>query len=236
MNRIAKYLKPAEKSPARTQTAAAPKSKTCSFCGSPLDETDFKAFSKAGGEIASICHLCIERFAVMAKFAINYKIFAEDEPNYMPLFERIMKRLSCEEGALKTKQIMTKHALRFLQRGSSLMAGHQKICPITNVSLLPARIALVGPNAGQAAKLLRIACAEAGISHMMATPSELKSGEAYKRVLETNANGEHAWAENSVIICDGYCPSFSSRIPVVMICDSMDENEIIHGICPISVG
>lgn len=189
---------------------------TCSFCGNSIRNALFRAWSqpKSGRQLAVICPRCIEANAVFVRFTKSYEIRFRPIPEYGSLRRNLLKRLACEDGTAKLKEVIVDLGIRLLQRSSAILAGclFEK-CDRTGVNLALPRIAIITEELNPCADLLRIVCGEIGIPFRRATMRLLSSGFAYRELVQEQCCGMESWAEHAVIFCSGYAlPNANSVI------------------------
>lgn len=194
---------PADKSPRDIPTDSPT---YCAFCCATLEKTTpFRAFSKVK-PASAICSACIERFALMNKFCgETFDIYFQQQPDYAPLQNKILKRFFAETGSIRLKKAVAGVAIRMLIRGSAVLSGQKgSECPRTGIGLEPIRIAFVGADAEECLTLLRIACSETAMGVMKTDQKDLASGKAFEELIKKTANSETQWADLGILFCSGY--------------------------------
>ena len=194
---------------------------TCSFCGKPLDQRSFTAFTGTNfPHTAAICTACLKRYAV---------------PDYLPLSLEMLSGMTTLKGSSDTKRIVVDICLRVLKRTSAIFFKEVSAqCPKTGVSLLkPKPIAMIGQEAELCGPLFQAACDEIGLFYIEATRSEVLDGRAFERLTE-QANKETTWSEHGIIYCPGTYARPLALSTVVFGCRSESgfPSHIEKVVCP----
>lgn len=229
MNRIAKYLRSEGNKQAGKAPSVVPENYTnrCNFCGSSVEGAHFAAFSMIGLPKAIICKSCIQALAIKARFTDPdvFGLAFSDKPDYRALEAKVSRRLAGEVGSPKSKQLAATLSILVVKRVSAILSG----CvfeqdPKTGVPTTIPQIAFVTKEQDAFLALMQIAFKEVGVVCRIATKAEIESGEAYRKLIEEQTNGEETWAEHAILLCKGHATlKEKNKIGIIYAVQSAQE-------------